>query len=92
MRIETTVCWTAAALALVGSLLPGCGDDDRMPVDMMIAAEDGAEGECTTDLECDDTFFCNGPERCVEGACEPGTPPACGICVEDDDACIPDGP
>lgn len=33
---------------------------------------------CTTDTECDDHIFCNGPERCdMAFGCRHGTPPSC---------------
>jgi len=32
---------------------------------------------CTSDMQCSDGVFCNGPETCVAGACAPGTPPVC---------------
>ena len=32
---------------------------------------------CTTDTECDDAVFCNGRERCLDGACAPGTRVVC---------------
>jgi subtilisin family serine protease len=32
---------------------------------------------CTTDPQCSDGQFCNGVERCVSGACQPGTPLTC---------------
>ncbi len=46
--------------------------------------------ECTTNADCDDGLFCNGPEGCVAGNCMPGAPP-CSVgetCDEGEDACI----
>jgi hypothetical protein len=33
------------------------------------------EGDCETDLDCDDSRYCNGTERCVMGRCAAGTSP-----------------
>ena len=43
------------------------------------------------DPTCDDGLFCNGPEDCNEGTCEPGTPPCTGgdVCDDVADACYP---
>jgi hypothetical protein len=56
--------------------------------------------ECLDDAACSDGLACDGAERCVDGACQPGTPVVCGdfthpsclepgVCVEcrDDDDC-----
>lgn len=32
---------------------------------------------CCVDADCDDGSVCNGQERCVNGACQPGTPLVC---------------
>ena len=31
--------------------------------------------ECTTDFECDNGLFCDGPETCIDFTCQPGTDP-----------------
>ncbi|UCE60822.1 MAG: hypothetical protein JSU63_03550 [Phycisphaerales bacterium] len=42
---------------------------------------------CTTDEDCDDDVFCNGPEYCdTSFVCQPGTPPDC----DDADPCTDD--
>jgi hypothetical protein len=41
---------------------------------------------CTNDGACSDDLFCNGEERCVSGACVPGTAPSC----DDGDPCSAD--
>lgn len=45
--------------------------------------------ECETASDCDDESFCNGPELCTAGQCEPGTSPcATGEqCVESVKSC-----
>ena len=45
---------------------------------------------CTENAECDDGFFCNGDETCVEGFCQSGTNPcaADATCDEDNDICV----
>ena len=45
-------------------------------------------GECETPADCDDGLFCNGPENCVQGTCEPGEAPCAGLCDEELDACV----
>src|SRR3989344_1627337 len=50
----------------------------------------GCPETCEMDLDCNDGLFCNGAERCLDGECRPGEPPACndpfvctvGVCVE----------
>jgi len=54
------------------------------------------EPECTGDADCDDELFCNGPETCSAGVCQPGAPIDCsdGIsctvdtCDEIGDTCV----
>jgi hypothetical protein len=41
---------------------------------------------CMMDDDCDDGFFCSGPEVCVDGLCEAGDLPDC----DDDQACTID--
>ncbi len=54
-------------------------DHGRCPADQRCDAQLGclAAPACSTDPDCDDGFWCNGAERCVGGACQPGTPPDC---------------
>lgn len=33
--------------------------------------------ECVVNADCDDGVFCNGPEKCVAGGCQPGVQPSC---------------
>ncbi len=42
--------------------------------------------ECANDGECDDEDYCNGPEACVNGFCQPGAPINC----DDSVACTTD--
>lgn len=46
-------------------------------------------GGCSTDAECEDGQFCNGPESCVSGACQSGGNPCTGgtTCNETSDTC-----
>jgi len=45
--------------------------------------------QCQEDADCDDGQFCNGPETCVAGACQPGEPPcAAGLCDESARRCV----
>jgi hypothetical protein len=60
-----------------------CGDGERCSPVLDCVPE-----VCTRDQECDDNVFCNGVERCVDGA--PGTGCVAGDpvdCPEDDAAC-----
>ena len=65
-------------------------------VDAGLVSEDigfGPVGDCLEDSECDDGTFCNGIERCLEGACVEGEP-ACetrgclSSCDEINDRCF----
>jgi hypothetical protein len=49
------------------------------PYDPGAPEEDGGVGPptCETSAECDDGVACNGEERCLDGACAPGTPLLC---------------
>jgi endonuclease I len=48
--------------------------------------------QCTTAAECDDGLFCNGPELCINGTCEPPTPPcSAGQCNETTNSCAGGG-
>lgn len=68
----------------------GCGASETCN------AESGCIPECASNAECDDGFFCNGIERCDDGACVPGTLPDCDdgvsctrdICDESSDSCL----
>lgn len=52
--------------------LDASADDQPGP-----ATDRGPRGEadCETDLDCDDSRYCNGAERCVMGRCAAGTSP-----------------
>lgn len=39
--------------------------------------DDGGNGGCTSDTECNDGLYCNGDETCNAGVCEAGSVP-CG--------------
>lgn len=55
-------------------------------LDMDAGVGDAPPLPCTTDDACDDDVYCNGVERCVDGACEPGPVVVCddGVrCTED---------
>lgn len=36
-------------------------------------------GPCELHADCEDDVFCDGAERCVDGRCEAGPPPDCGL-------------
>jgi hypothetical protein len=55
---------------------------DRPDVPDAADAPDTADGACRGDDDCRDDLFCNGAERCVEGACVAGGDPC-----EDDIDC-----
>ncbi|MCB9604579.1 MAG: hypothetical protein H6720_30030 [Sandaracinus sp.] len=57
-----------ACLSLL--LVLACGDDD-----MPMPGADAGPDASTCDEVCDDGDFCNGLERCVDGACSPGIAP-----------------
>lgn len=53
--------------------------------------------ECTADVDCDDSLYCNGGETCVDGVCQSGTPIDCsplsdqchqGVCDENLNQCV----
>lgn len=45
--------------------------------------------DCTTDADCDDGLFCNGPETCSAGSCQAGSPPTCpNFCSETLGQCV----
>ena len=59
--------------------------------------------ECSTNADCDDSFYCNGTETCntTNHSCDPGTPPVCDdgafcngaeTCNEGTDGCDPGTP
>jgi hypothetical protein len=51
-------------------------------------------GLCTSNSQCDDSDFCNGPEACdsIGGDCVPGTPPDCadGVFCNGQEICDPE--
>ncbi len=63
----------------------GCGGDDDSG--MVDGGSDAVVLECVP--ACDDGLFCNGSERCVEGACEGGVAPCLAgqVCDEASDVC-----
>ncbi len=79
---------TGGASGSGGRLGMGGDPDDFEPV------------ACDTDPDCDDYFYCNGEERCVDGLCRRGSPIDCddGIdctvdrCVEDRQECLSEAP
>ena len=70
----------------VAAAFTGCGDDG--PV-MEVDAGPDVDAGCTSDAVCSDGIFCNGSERCVDGACMPGSDPCPAplLCDEDVDRC-----
>ena len=61
----------------------GDPDDDGVP-DPIDPPE-----QCTSDLDCDDGNFCNGPETCVDSACLAGMDPCpAQMCDEAGEACV----
>lgn len=69
---------TRALLLVVALCVAGCGAKSELRVDEL--------PPCESDAECDDAVVCNGAERCLEGRCRRGEPPAC----DDDDPCTED--
>lgn len=74
------------SIAIALALLVACGDDDAPEEDASVdgIGSDASDG-CA--MSCDDGLFCNGVERCEDGACVAGTAPCTGLCDEDADAC-----
>ena len=74
--------------------------DAGMPSDSDVPdAQDTGTATCTTDRECSDDVFCNGPERCTNGpmadafGCEPSAGPPClavQTCSESEGRCMTD--
>jgi hypothetical protein len=59
-------------------------------IDVVGALLAAAPNPCVTAGDCDDGLFCTGVESCVEGLCQPGTPPACDDQVDcTEDSCDP---
>ncbi len=53
-------------------------DHERCEIGATCDPEEGCRRRACTDAsDCDDGQFCNGSEFCVDGHCEPGTPPRC---------------
>ena len=44
-------------------------------VTIVSSGDDGPDGPCLVDIDCDDGLFCNGAETCVGGECQDGPPP-----------------
>jgi hypothetical protein len=70
---ESDLCWAEA-----------CGDGDPCTDGFECVAGHCRTASCDQDGDCDDELYCTGQERCEEGACVPGAPPAC--------ATLEDGP
>lgn len=82
--------------------LPGTPIDCDDGVDCTVDSCDEALDQCVntpTDNLCDDGLFCNGPETCELGDCQPGIPPCapglvcdeelgCSECVTDGDCVV----
>ena len=52
--------------------------------------ETDAIQQCTVDLHCDDSVYCNGEEKCVQWMCEDGEPVVCeddGLYCNGDETC-----
>jgi len=74
-----------ARCLLISLVLVACGDDATSPLDA------GRATDAPTCGVCDDGVFCNGQERCEDGACVLGDAPCEGTCVEEEDRCVPAG-
>ena len=87
------------ALAALGSLVLACGGDAG-PTDAGDPTPDAGDDidggivTCAAHADCDDGFFCNGPERCAPGdpaanarGCVLGVSPCTDACDEAADAC-----
>ena len=81
---ENDTC--ASAVCTAGSAV-ACDDANECTDDSC----DPLSGCVHTDNSdaCDDTSFCNGPESCSAGACQPGALPCAEqVCDESSDACV----
>ncbi len=74
-----SACAVASVIGCSSSSTPPVVDDGGMFTD--------ASGGCTGDGTCDDHAYCNGAERCVSGACQPGLAPCAAACDEAQDRC-----
>lgn len=101
---------TSLPLLAASALLLGCGNKDGSPSKESregTGGMDGMGGEpnepaaaCDEDEECDDHFYCNGEERCIDNLCRQGEPIDCddGIdctvdrCVESTQECESEAP
>ncbi|MGB2986143.1 MAG: right-handed parallel beta-helix repeat-containing protein, partial [Phycisphaerae bacterium] len=74
-------------VGLVGTHYPTADESELL--NNIRTALCGGEPDCTTDADCDDSLFCNGPETCVSGVCVPGSHPCepGDVCNEATDAC-----
>ncbi len=87
---------------------PACDEDNDTCVECLIDADCDDDNPCTTDdcvdlacvndpvddgTSCADDLFCNGPEACQSGVCQPGTNPCLGgqVCLESLDMCVSAG-
>lgn len=72
--------WVLGAMIVAMTASSGCGDDGG-------ALDGGVGAPCESASDCDNAVFCDGDEACVDGVCEPGTPPCELGCDETTDAC-----
>jgi Putative metal-binding motif/Receptor L domain len=92
---------TSLPLLAASALITACGDNGGTEPE----PEGGMGGElnvraCDRDADCDDSFYCNGEEKCVDNLCRQGDRVDCsdGIdctvdrCVEDKQECTSEAP
>ena len=63
-----------------------CGDNNPCTQDSCVSAVGCVNTPVVDGTGCGDGNRCNGRERCISGACQPGTPPNC----DDNNACTAD--
>ena len=106
---------TSLPLLAASALITACGNKDKNPTGgKNDETDDGTGGSgmggeinqppqpiaCEEDSECDDHFYCNGEERCIDNLCRQGTPIDCddGIdctidrCIEERQECESEAP